>query len=39
MAAYERKGRMSCLVKQMPVHVVLSQNIGLLGATLVASQI
>ena len=39
MAAYERKGRMSPLVKEMPVYIVLSQDIGLLGATLVASQI
>lgn len=38
MAAYERKGRMSPLVRQMPIYIILSQDIGLLGATLVASQ-
>jgi glucokinase len=38
MAAYERKGRMSPLVKQMPVYIILSEDIGLLGATLVAAQ-
>lgn len=38
MAAYGRKGRMSPLVEQMPVYIILSQDIGLRGATLVASQ-
>jgi glucokinase len=39
MEAYSHKGRMSNLVDQMPVFVVLSEEIGLLGATLVASQL
>ena len=37
--ALSRKGRMSSLVKEMPVFIVLSQDIGLLGATLFASQL
>lgn len=39
MAAYEDKGRMAVLVKQMPVYVVLTENIGLSGATLTASRL
>ena len=39
MAAYEDKGRMAALVKQMPVQIVLAQNIGLLGAALTASRL
>jgi len=39
MAAYEDKGRMSALVKQMPVQIVLAQNTGLLGAILTASRL
>lgn len=39
MEAYLHKGRMSPLVNQMPVFIVLPQDIGLLGATLVASQL
>jgi glucokinase len=37
--AYGQKGRMSPLVKQMPVSIILSQDIGLLGASLVASRL
>jgi glucokinase len=39
MANYENKGRMSPLVKQMPVSIVLNQDVGLLGATLVPARI
>ena len=39
MRAYGEKGRMSSLVSQMPVSIILSQNVGLLGASLVASQL
>jgi glucokinase len=39
MAHYENKGRMSPLVKQMPVFIVLNQDVGLLGATLVPARI
>jgi glucokinase len=39
MAAYGRKGRMSSLVEQMPIYVVMNQDVGLLGATLVPTQI
>ena len=35
MANYENKGRMSPLVRQMPVSIILNQDVGLLGATLV----
>jgi glucokinase len=34
-----RKGRMSPLLLQMPVIVILSQDVGLRGAALVASQL
>jgi glucokinase len=37
--AYSDKGRMSSLVTQMPVSIVLAQDIGLRGATLVASRL
>ncbi len=39
MAHYESKGRMSPLVKQMPVFIILNQDVGLLGATLVPARI
>jgi glucokinase len=39
LEACMRKGRMSPLVMHMPVLVVLSQDVGLLGAALVASQL
>jgi glucokinase len=39
MRAFGQKGRMSPLVSQMPVSIILSQDIGLLGASLVASQL
>jgi glucokinase len=39
MHAFGQKGRMSPLVSQMPVSIILSQDIGLLGASLVASQL
>ena len=39
MAHYEDKGRMSPLVKQMPVYIILNQDVGLLGATLVPARI
>ena len=37
--AVSRKGRMSSVVKEMPVILVLSQDIGLLGVTLFAFQL
>ena len=39
MAHYENKGRMSALVKQMPIFIIINQDVGLLGATLVPAQI
>lgn len=39
MEAYLHKGRMSSLVKQMPVFIVLAKDVGVLGATLVAFQL
>ena len=39
MTSYQRKGRMSPLVQQMPVFVVINEDVGLLGATLAPSQI
>ena len=39
MANYENKGRMSPLVMQMPVSIILNQDVGLLGATLVPARI
>jgi glucokinase len=39
MAAYKDKGRMTPLVTQMPVYIVLAQSVGLLGATLTASRL
>jgi glucokinase len=39
MYAFGQKGRMSPLVSQMPVSIILSQDIGLLGASLVATQL
>jgi len=39
MAAYGKKGRMSPLVEQMPVYVVMNQDVGLLGATLFPTRI
>ena len=39
MTAYKDKGRMSPLAEQTPVYIVLNQDVGLLGASLVASQI
>jgi glucokinase len=35
MTAYARKGRMSSLVEKMPVYIVMNEDVGLLGATLV----
>lgn len=39
LACYKDKGRMTRLVEQMPVYVVLAESIGLLGATLTASRL
>ena len=39
MTAYKDKGRMSPLVEQMPVYIILNQDVGLLGASLAASRI
>jgi len=39
MDNYESKGRMSPLVKQMPVFIILNQDVGLLGATLVTARL
>lgn len=39
MAAYAQKGRMSPLVNQIPVFVIINQDVGLLGATLVPTHI
>jgi glucokinase len=36
MAAFGAKGRMSDLVREMPVRAILDQNVGLLGAAQVA---
>ena len=32
MAAFTDKGRFSAMMKQIPVHVVLNERLGLLGA-------
>lgn len=37
MAAYGDKGRMTPIVMQMPVYIILRQDAGLLGATLAAT--
>ena len=39
MASYQRKGRMTPLVQQMPVFIVNNQDVGLLGATLAPTRI
>ena len=39
MLSYGRKGRMSDLVKAMPVRVILNEEVGLLGAALVAAEV
>jgi glucokinase len=39
MRAYGQKGRMSPLVRQMPVSIILSQDCGLRGASLIASRL
>ncbi len=39
MAAYREKGRMSGLVNDMPVSVILNARVGLLGATLLAADL
>ncbi len=39
MAAFGDKGRLSDLVRSFPVFVVLDQNVGLLGARLVAARL
>jgi glucokinase len=38
IGSFSRKGRMSSLVKEMPLFIVLAQDVGLLGATLFAAQ-
>ncbi|MEJ2651145.1 MAG: glucokinase [Gammaproteobacteria bacterium] len=38
MQAFLRKGRMSPLVEQMPINIILNQAVGLLGATLVPTR-
>ena len=37
LAAFRRKGRMSALLERIPVRVILSPNVGLLGAAVVAA--
>lgn len=39
MAAYREKGRMSGLVNNMPVSVILNPHVGLFGATLLAADL
>lgn len=38
MRAFAQKGRVSALLKQVPVHVVLNADVGLIGAALYAIQ-
>ena len=38
MQAFLHKGRMAPLVKQMPIQIILNQDVGLLGATLVPTR-
>lgn len=38
MAAFAKKGRMSALLKKVPVYVVLNQGVGLIGAALYAAR-
>jgi glucokinase len=38
LRAFNDKGRMSALTQAMPVHVVMNESVGLLGAALVASR-
>ena len=39
LSAFGHKGRMSPLLKDVPVHLVINQNVGLIGAALRAAQI
>ncbi|MEA5462640.1 glucokinase [Leptothoe sp. PORK10 BA2] len=39
LSAFGHKGRMSPLLKDVPVHLVLNQSVGLIGAALRAAQI
>ena len=39
LPAFLRKGRMNSLLKQIPVHVVLNPQVGLLGSALCAAQL
>ncbi|MEA5535433.1 glucokinase [Crocosphaera sp. XPORK-15E] len=38
MQAFQSKGRMSSLLNQIPVHIILNPDIGLIGATLRAAE-
>lgn len=35
--AFNRKGRMSVLLEQVPIHIVLDPKVGLIGAALYAA--
>lgn len=39
MQAFLHKGRMNSLLKQIPVHIVLNREVGLIGAALCAAQL
>lgn len=39
MQAFLQKGRMSSLLKEIPVHIVLNPEVGLVGAALCAAQL
>lgn len=39
MQAFLQKGRMNSLLKQVPVHIVLNSEVGLIGAALCAAQL
>ena len=38
MAAFRRKGRMTELLERVPVHVIMSPDVGLLGAAAAATR-
>ncbi len=39
MAAFHAKGRFASLMQSLPVHVVLNEHLGLMGASLIASRL
>ncbi len=39
LPAFLRKGRMNSLLEQIPVHVVLNPQVGLLGSAICAAQL